>query len=89
MVVHIYGLPVDLDPVIAIAKQYNLKIIEDAAERHSQTYNGKHCGSFGDISVFRFYQNTHISTGEGDIVLIDDGYLTERCRSLSNLCFIP
>jgi len=60
MVVHIYGLPVDMDPVLAIATRHGLKIIEDAAEMHGQTYKGKPCGSFGDISTFSFYPNKHI-----------------------------
>ncbi|HXD94663.1 MAG TPA: DegT/DnrJ/EryC1/StrS family aminotransferase [Bacteroidia bacterium] len=87
MVVHIYGLPVDMDAVIDIAKRHNLKIIEDAAEAHGQTYKGKACGSFGDISVFSFYPNKLITTGEGGMVLTDDPRLAERCKSLRNLCF--
>lgn len=89
MVVHIYGLPVDMDPVIDIAKKYNLKIIEDAAEMHGQTYKGKPCGSFGDISCFSFYPNKHITTGEGGMIVCDDEKLAEKCRSLRNLCFMP
>lgn len=87
MVVHIYGLPVDMDPVLDIAKQYNLKLIEDAAEMHGQTYNGKPCGSFGNISIFSFYPNKHITTGEGGMIVTDDEELAEKCRSLRNLCF--
>ena len=87
MVVHIYGLPVDMDAVIDIAKRHHLKIIEDAAEAHGQTYKGKACGSFGDISVFSFYPNKLITTGEGGMVLTDDTQLAERCKSLRNLCF--
>lgn len=89
MVVHIYGLPVDMDPVLQLAKKYNLKIIEDAAEVHGQTYKGKKCGSFGDISIFSFYPNKHITTGEGGMVLTDDEALAKRCESLRNLCFVP
>lgn len=87
MVVHIYGLPVDMDPVLEIAKRYGLKIIEDAAEMHGQTYRGRPCGSFGDLSTFSFYPNKHVTTGEGGMVLADDDRLAERCRSLRNLCF--
>ena len=54
---------------------------------HGQTYNGKACGSFGDISIFSFYPNKHITTGEGGMVVTDDEELAERCRSLRNLCF--
>lgn len=89
MVVHIYGLPVDMNPVLEIARRYSLKIIEDAAEMHGQTYNGRPCGSFGDISTFSFYPNKHITTGEGGMILTDDEALADRCRSLRNLCFMP
>lgn len=87
MIVHIYGLPVDIDPVLKLAAKYDLKIIEDAAEMHGQTYRGKPCGSFGDISTFSFYPNKHVTTGEGGMVVTDDEELAERCRSLRNLCF--
>lgn len=89
MVVHIYGLPVDMDPVLKLAQKHNLHIIEDAAEMHGQTYKGKPCGSFGTISTFSFYPNKHITTGEGGMILTDDAALAERCRSLRNLCFQP
>lgn len=87
MMVHVYGLPVDIDPILELAKKYNLKIIEDAAEMHGQTYKGKKCGSFGDISIFSFYPNKVITTGEGGMVLCDDEELAKRCKSLRNLCF--
>lgn len=89
LVVHIYGLPVEMDTVLLLAQKYNLKIIEDAAELHGQTYKGKKCGTFGDISIFSFYPNKHITTGEGGMVLVDDKKLSERCKSLRNLCFMP
>lgn len=87
MVVHIYGLPVNMDEVLRIAEKYDLKVIEDAAEMHGQTYKGRHCGSFGDISTFSFYPNKHITTGEGGMVVTDNEELAERCRLLRNLCF--
>lgn len=87
MVVHIYGLPVDMDPVMEIARKHNIKIIEDAAESHGLEYKGKKCGSFGDISTFSFYPNKHITTGEGGMVLTNSVELAEKCRSLRNLCF--
>lgn len=89
MVVHLYGLPADLDPLLALAHQHGLKVIEDAAEMHGQTYRGRPCGSFGDISTFSFYPNKHITTGEGGMLVTDDPHLAERCRSLRNLCFQP
>ena len=87
MVVHIYGLPMDMDPVLYLADKYGLKIIEDAAELIGQTYKGKPCGSFGDISIFSFYSNKHITTGEGGMVLTDNEELAKKCRSFRNLCF--
>ncbi len=87
MVVHTYGLPVDMDPIIDLAARHGLKIVEDAAETIGQTYRDKPCGSFGDISTFSFYPNKHLTTGEGGMVLVDDPNLAERCRSLRNLCF--
>jgi len=87
LIVHIYGLPVDADPILKLAKRHGLKVIEDAAEMIGQTYNGRDCGSLGDISIFSFYPNKHITTGEGGMVLSDDDRLAERCRSLRNLCF--
>lgn len=89
LVVHIYGLAVDMDPVLELCKKYKLFLIEDAAEMHGQTYKGKKCGSFGDISIFSFYPNKHITTGEGGMIMTDDLELAERCRKLRNLAFEP
>lgn len=87
MMVHLYGLPVEADKILTLAKKYNLKVIEDAAEMHGQTYYGRLCGSFGDISTFSFYPNKHITTGEGGMVVTDDEELAERCKMIRNLCF--
>ena len=89
MIVHIYGLPVDMDPVFALAQQHGLGIIEDAAEMHGQSYKGRPCGGLGHISTFSFYPNKLVTTGEGGMVLTDDGGIAERCQSLRNLCFQP
>ena len=89
MVVHIFGLPVDVEPLLEITKNKNIKIIEDAAEMHGQTYYEKPCGSFGDISTFSFYSNKLITTGEGGMLVTDDEQLAMDCRSLRNLCFQP
>ena len=89
IVVHIYGLPVDMDPILALCKKYKLKLIEDAAEMHGQTYKGKMCGSFGDISIFSFYPNKQITTGEGGMIVCDDEAIAERCKKLRNLAFEP
>ncbi|MGA2863118.1 MAG: DegT/DnrJ/EryC1/StrS family aminotransferase [Verrucomicrobiota bacterium] len=100
MVVHIYGLPVDMEPLLAMAQKHGLKIIEDAAEMHGQTYRSRKaeaggqrterpCGSFGDLSTFSFYPNKHITTGEGGMIVTDDPALADKCRSLRNLCHQP
>ena len=98
MVVHIYGHPVDLDPLIALAERHGLAIIEDAAEAHGAEYltgrntstpEWKRCGSFGALSCFSFYANKLITTGEGGMIVTDDPQLAESLRSLRNLCFQP
>jgi len=89
MIAHMYGLPVDVDPILELARKHGLAVIEDAAEMHGQTYRGRPCGSFGDISIFSFYPNKHVTTGEGGMVVTDDAALADRCRSLRNLCFQP
>lgn len=87
MAVHIYGLPVDMDPLLALANRHGLKLIEDASQMLGQTYKAKPCGSFGTISTFSFYPNKHITTGEGGMIATDDEELAERARGLRNLCF--
>lgn len=89
MAVHTYGLPVDMHRLLALAGRYGLAVIEDAAEMHGQDCRDRACGSFGDLSVFSFYPNKLVTTGEGGMVLTDDPSLAERCRSRRNLCFQP
>ncbi len=87
MIVHIFGLPVDMNPILELAQEFDLKIIEDAAQMIGQEYKGSPCGSFGDLSTFSFYPNKHITTGEGGMIVTNDSELAERCRSFRNLCF--
>jgi perosamine synthetase len=87
MPVHTYGLPVDMDPVLSMGRKHQLLVIEDAAEVIGQTYRGKMCGSFGDISAFSFYPNKHVTTGEGGMLLTDSDEVAGKCRGLRNLCF--
>ena len=87
MVVHIYGLPCDMERVLNITKKYNLKLIEDAAEAHGLTCNGKMCGSFGDVSIFSFFPNKHITSGEGGMIMTNDDNYAERLRKIRNLFF--
>jgi perosamine synthetase len=96
MVVHMFGHPVDMDPVVAIAEKHGLIIIEDAAEVHGAKYlsgrngNNPHwqtCGGIGHISTFSFFANKLITTGEGGMVITNNPDFAKRCRDLRNLCF--
>ena len=89
MPVHIYGHPVDMDPILDLAGENGLAVVEDAAEVHGAEYKGRKCGGFGAASCFSFYANKIITTGEGGMVLTDDDELAERLKSLRNLCFEP
>jgi perosamine synthetase len=98
MVVHMFGHPVDMDPVLKLAERNGLYVIEDAAEVHGAHYLSgrdtkapvwKVCGGIGHISTFSFFANKLITTGEGGMVLTSDDELEQRCRSLRNLCFRP
>jgi perosamine synthetase len=96
MPVHIYGHPVDMDPLLELAERHGLAVIEDAAEAHGAEYltgrsspepRWRRCGCFGTLSCFSFYGNKIITTGEGGMVLTDDPQLAETIRSLRNLCY--
>lgn len=89
MPVHIYGHPVDMDPLLDLAQRHNLHVIEDAAEAHGAEYRGRRAGSFGTSSCFSFYANKLLTTGEGGMLLTDDDALAERARGLRNLGFQP
>jgi perosamine synthetase len=85
MVVHIYGLPVEMDEISRLADKYGLFVIEDAAEMLGQTYKSLPCGSFGDLSTFSFYPNKHVTTGEGGILVTDDPHLALSRTSDSSI----
>ena len=89
MLVHLYGLCADLDPILKWAAEHHLLVIEDGSQAQGLRYQGKRCGSFGDVSVFSLYANKLITTGEGGVIVCDDVALAERCRKLRNLCFEP
>jgi perosamine synthetase len=76
-------------PLEALAAQHGIAIVEDAAQAHGLTYDGRPCGSFGVASTFSFYSNKLITTGEGGMVVTDDDRIAERSRSMRNLCFVP
>jgi len=97
MTVHIYGHPVDMDPLIDLAEDHHLAIIEDAAEAHGAEYRSRRqgkdtwrrCGSFGTFGCFSFYANKLVTTGEGGMVITDDETLAGKARAYRDLCFQP
>lgn len=78
MVVHLYGHPCDMDPLVAIAREHGLFMIEDCAEAFGTLYKGQHVGSFGDIATYSFFGNKTITTGEGGMVVTNDETLFDR-----------
>ncbi len=82
MVVHLYGHPVDIDPILEIARRHNLFVIEDAAEAHGATYRGRTVGGLGDAGTFSFFGNKIITTGEGGMITTDRADLNDRLRLL-------
>lgn len=83
--VHLYGRCADMDPIISIAKKYNLKVIEDAAQAHGAEYKGKKAGSLGDAAGFSFYPGKNLGAlGDGGIVVTNDGELAKKVRMLGN-----
>lgn len=87
LVVHLYGHPVDMDPILAIAKKHNLFVIEDAAEAHGAEYKGQKVGSIGDIGCFSFYANKIITTGEGGMVTTNNAEIADKVRMFKSLSF--
>ncbi|MFH1443838.1 MAG: DegT/DnrJ/EryC1/StrS family aminotransferase [Candidatus Peregrinibacteria bacterium] len=89
MPVHIYGHPADMDPILSIAQERGISVVEDAAEAHGATYKSRLCGSMGTVNAFSFYGNKIITTGEGGMVVTDDDAIAERVRSLKDLSHSP
>ena len=83
--VHLYGQPADMDPIMAIARNHGLKIIEDAAQAHGATYKGSTVGSFGDMACFSFYPGKNLGAyGDGGAVVTNDEQLADKVRMLAN-----
>ncbi len=82
--VEVFGNPAGLDRVCEIAQKHNLAVIEDSCEALGSALNGKKVGTFGTMSVFGFYPNKQITTGEGGMILTNDDYLADICISLRN-----
>jgi dTDP-4-amino-4,6-dideoxygalactose transaminase len=81
--VHLYGYPCDMDALMAIAKKYNLVIIEDACQAVGAAYHGKPVGSFG-TGCFSLYATKNIMSGEGGMITTNDEALAQRCRMIRN-----
>ncbi len=82
MPVHLYGQPADMGPICKIAKDHDLKIIEDAAQAHGAIYNGRKVGSIGDMACFSFYPTKNITTGEGGMITTDENVFDKDARAL-------
>ncbi|OQX94373.1 MAG: perosamine synthetase [Rickettsiaceae bacterium 4572_127] len=82
LTVPLYGCPCDMDEIKEIAKQHNLKIIEDCAEAIGSEYNGEKVGTFGDIATFSFFGNKTITTGEGGMVVTNSKDLIQKVSKL-------
>lgn len=84
LVVHIFGQAANMGPIMKIAKQHQLIVVEDACESIKATYKGKPTGTFGQSGVFAFYPNKQMTTGEGGMVVTNDKTVYDVCKSLSN-----
>lgn len=82
--VHVFGQSCDMDLIIKIAKNNNLKLVEDACESILATYKGKNVGTFGDVAVFAFYPNKQMTTGEGGMIVTNNKRISILCRSYAN-----
>jgi perosamine synthetase len=84
ILVHTFGHPADLDPILELARKHNLRVIEDACEAIGGEYHGRKIGAFGDLAVFSFYPNKPITTGEGGVVVTSDPSIARTMRALRN-----
>ncbi|MCD6510036.1 MAG: DegT/DnrJ/EryC1/StrS family aminotransferase [Thermoprotei archaeon] len=80
--VHLYGLPADMDPLMELAEEHDLIVIEDACQAHGSAYKGKKAGSLGHMAAFSFYPSKIITTGEGGMVTTNDDELAEKLRMI-------
>ena len=85
MPVHLYGQACDMDPIMAVAKKYGLKVVEDCAQAHGATYKGQKIGSFGDAAGFSFYPGKNLGAlGDAGAVVTNDKELADKVRALGN-----
>ncbi|OYT27137.1 MAG: aminotransferase DegT [Candidatus Altiarchaeales archaeon ex4484_96] len=84
LLVHLYGLPCDMKPLLKLAREYQLHLVEDCAQAHGALYDGKKVGSFGDAGCFSFYPTKNMATGEGGLIVSDDDDFVDRSRLYIN-----
>lgn len=85
MPVHLYGQPCDMEPIMDIAKQYDLKVIEDCAQAHGATYKGRKIGTFGDVSGFSFYPGKNLGAlGDAGAIVTNNKEIADKIRALGN-----
>jgi dTDP-4-amino-4,6-dideoxygalactose transaminase len=83
--VHLYGQPADLDPILALAKKYSLRVVEDAAQAHGARYKGKRIGAHGDIVAWSFYPGKNLGAmGDAGAITTNDPQLADKIRVLRN-----
>jgi perosamine synthetase len=82
VVVHLYGHPADMDPILAVTREHGIAVIEDAAEAHGAEYRGQRAGGLGDVGTFSFYGNKILTTGEGGMVTCDSDEMAALVRQL-------
>jgi perosamine synthetase len=82
--VHVFGQPCEMGAILEIAREFNLRVLEDACEAVGAEYRGQSVGTFGDAAVFAFYPNKQMTTAEGGMIVTDDAQLASVCRSLRN-----
>jgi dTDP-4-amino-4,6-dideoxygalactose transaminase len=83
LAVHYWGIPCDMDPIMAIAKKHNLKVIEDACQAHGALYKGRKVGTIGDCGAFSFNQNKNLCGGEGGVFVTDDDQILGKARAVT------
>lgn len=85
IVVHLYGHPCDMDEILALAKEYNLKVIEDCAQSHGAEYKGKRVGAIGDAGTFSFYPGKNLGAyGDGGAIVTNSNELAKKCKMIAN-----
>lgn len=82
--VHVFGLPCQMDAILDIAREFNLRVLEDACEALGAEHRGRRVGAFGDAGVFAFYPNKQMTTAEGGMIVTDSSHIAGVCRSLRN-----